>query len=152
MPSCKVRVLFLTYPHEKTTFQWSKVVSEAICPTNKRYVSNGSGTSSAWNENLRPLLNRNISPISGKYGLRNHFWPLESGFLMRKSEKKSPNFLGPLLPILKLTFLEWSRNFRKFGFKKMMGIFFYLTSLQDPCVTEDVFWGGRFLYCIPYKE
>ena len=25
-----VRALFLTFPHEKTTFQWSKVVSEAI--------------------------------------------------------------------------------------------------------------------------
>ena len=29
-----VRALFLTFPHEKTTFQWSKVVSEAIFPTN----------------------------------------------------------------------------------------------------------------------
>ena len=36
--------------------------------------------SSAQNENLRPLLNRNIPLISGKNGLRNHFWPLESGF------------------------------------------------------------------------
>ena len=26
--------LFLIFPHEKTTFQWSKVVSEAIFPTN----------------------------------------------------------------------------------------------------------------------
>ena len=45
------------------------------------------GTSNARNENLRPLFNTNIPPISGKYGLRNHFWPLESCFLMRKSEK-----------------------------------------------------------------
>ena len=30
----KVRALFLTFPHEKNTFQWSKVVSEAIFPTN----------------------------------------------------------------------------------------------------------------------
>ena len=29
--------------------------------------------------------------ISGKYGLRNHFLPLESHFLMRNSEKKGPN-------------------------------------------------------------
>ena len=52
-------------------------------------------------------------------------------------EKKinmGPNFLGTLLPILRLTFLESSCNFRKFGFKKMMGIFFDLTGLQDPCV------------------
>ena len=26
--------LFLIFPHEKMTFQWSKVVSEAIFPTN----------------------------------------------------------------------------------------------------------------------
>ena len=25
---------FLTFPHEKTTFQWSKLVSEATFPTN----------------------------------------------------------------------------------------------------------------------
>ena len=31
--------IFLTFPHEKTTFQWSKVVSEAIFPTNLGYVS-----------------------------------------------------------------------------------------------------------------
>ena len=30
----------------------------------------------------------NIPLISGNYGLRNHFWPLENRFLMRKSEKK----------------------------------------------------------------
>ena len=29
-----VRALFLTFPHEKNTLQWSKVVSEAIFPTN----------------------------------------------------------------------------------------------------------------------
>ena len=42
---------------------------------NGLFLTLGSGTSSAWNENLRPLLNRNIPLISGKYGLRNHFWP-----------------------------------------------------------------------------
>ena len=52
------------------------------------FLTLGSGTSSARNENLRPLLNRNIALISGKYGLRNHFCPLESVFLLRKSEKK----------------------------------------------------------------
>ena len=54
------------------------------------FLTLGSGTSSDQNENLRPLLNRNIPPISGKYGLRNHFLPVESGFLMRKREKKGP--------------------------------------------------------------
>ena len=28
------KVIFLPFPHEKTTFQWPKVVSEAIFPTN----------------------------------------------------------------------------------------------------------------------
>ena len=46
----------------------------------------GSDTSSARNENLRPLLNTNIPPISGKYGLRNHFWSLESRFLRALSQ------------------------------------------------------------------
>ena len=53
---------------------------------------------------------------------------------MRKSEKKGPSFWGTLLPILRLTFLELSCNFRKFGIKKNMGIFFDLTSLRDPRV------------------
>ena len=44
------------------------------------FLTLGLGTSSDRNENLRPLVNRNIPQISGKYGLRNHFWPLESGF------------------------------------------------------------------------
>ena len=32
------KVIFLTFPHEKTTFQWPKVVSEAIFPTNRGYI------------------------------------------------------------------------------------------------------------------
>ena len=83
-----------------------------------------SGTSRARNKNLRPLLNRNIPLTSGKYGLRNHFQSLESVFLMKKSENKGPNFWGPLLLILGLTFLESFFNFRKFGLKKIVGIFF----------------------------
>ena len=38
---------------------------------------------------IRLFLNKNIPLISGKYGLRNHFWPLESRFLTRKSEKNA---------------------------------------------------------------
>ena len=56
-----------------------------------RFLTLCSGTSCTCNENLRPLLNRNIPLISGKYGLRNHFWPLESRFIMGKSEKKGSN-------------------------------------------------------------
>ena len=58
---------------------------------NNLFLILGSGTSSARNENLRPLLNINIPLIRGRYGLRNHFWPLESCFLTRKSDKKGPN-------------------------------------------------------------
>ena len=58
---------------------------------NDLFLTLGSGTSSAQNENLKPLFNTNIPIISGNYGLRNHFWRLQSGFLMRKSEKKGPN-------------------------------------------------------------
>ena len=53
-------------------------------------------------------------------------WHMESGFLMRKSEKKGPYFLGPLLPILRVTFLESSCNFWQFGLKKLM-VFFFAT-------------------------
>ena len=44
--------------------EWDILVSE-----NDLFLTLGLGTSSAWNENLRPLLNTNISLISGKYGL-----------------------------------------------------------------------------------
>ena len=67
----------------------------------------------------------------------NFFWPLESGFLMRKSEKKGPNFFGPLLLILRLTFLESSYSFQKFGFKNDGCFFFDETGLQDSCVLAD---------------
>ena len=40
---------------------------------NDLFLTLGLGTSSAGNGNLRPLLNKNIPLISGKYGLRNHF-------------------------------------------------------------------------------
>ena len=52
------------------------------------FLTLGSGTSRTGNENLRPLLNRNIPLISGKYGLRNHFWPLESRFSHADTEEK----------------------------------------------------------------
>ena len=39
--------------------------------------------------------------ISGKYGLRNHFWPLKSHFRMWKSEKKGPNSKEARWPIFK---------------------------------------------------
>ena len=48
---------------------------------------------------------------------------MESVFLMRKSEEKGPNFWGFQLPILRLTYLELSRNFRKFGINKKYGYF-----------------------------
>ena len=42
------------------------------------------------------------------------------------------NFLGPLLPILRLTFLETLCNFRQFGFKKNDGYFFRLDGSSGP--------------------
>ena len=91
-----------------------------------------SGTFSSRNENLRPLLNRNIPLISGKYGLRNHFWPLKSGFLMRKSEKKGLNFLRRYGLILRLTFSELFWFFGFYEIFRIFGSFCDLTSLQDP--------------------
>ena len=62
---------------EKTLFQLKKWL----------FLTSRMDTSNARNKNLRPLFNTNIPPISGKYGLRTHFWSLESGFLMRKREE-----------------------------------------------------------------
>ena len=87
---------------------------------NGLFLTLGWGTSSARNENLRPLTNTNIPLDSGKYGLRNHFWPLESCFLMRKSEKKGPNLGKPsrgkseVFLLRKSTFSHissWENNF-----------------------------------------
>ena len=80
---------------EYKTLKKRDVISE-----NDLFLTLGLGTSNARNENLRPLLNTNIPLISGNYGLRNHFWPLESRFLMRKNEKKSIFSFGPNGPIL----------------------------------------------------
>ena len=64
------------------------------------------GTSNARNKNLRPLFNTNIPPISGKYGLRNHFWSLESGFLMRKREENDFFSKSAYFPILSFWILN----------------------------------------------
>ena len=68
-PPCICRnkfVFFVANPYLLWQFHIS--VSE-----NGPFLTLGSGTSSARNENLRPPLNTNISLISGNYGLRNHF-------------------------------------------------------------------------------
>ena len=53
---------------------------------------------------------------------------------MRESEKRAVTFEEHwwLFPILRLTFLESSSKFRKFGFKKMMGIFFRFDGSSGP--------------------
>ena len=56
--------------NELATESKEKVI---LVSENGLFLTLGSGTSSARNENLRPLLNINIPLISGKYGLRNHF-------------------------------------------------------------------------------
>ena len=114
------------------------------------FLTLGSGTFSARNKNLSPLLNRNIPLISGHYGLRNHFWLRESGFLMKKIEKKGPNFLGPLLPILRLTFFKLFRNFWKFCLKKNYAYSFSIGRVFRAHVCSSVgilkLKYGQFLY------
>ena len=60
-----------------------------------------------WEKSNKTTFQYNYTP-TGKYGIRNHIWPLESGFLMRKSEKKGHNFLGPWGQIFKFTYFESS--------------------------------------------
>ena len=107
------------------------------------------------NEILRLPLNTNIPLISGKYGLKNHFWPLESRFFVRKSEKEGPNsktsqmqmFLGYLFTSdsfdrqvdykisTQMQILE-SNSIYIFVHKKTKKlpypIFFFLMHVQDP--------------------
>ena len=75
---------------------------------------------------------KNSPLISGKYGLKNHFWPLESVFLMRKSEKKGPNSKRACCPIFKFFVVT-----REVIFPKMAPIL-------DPV---SFFWGFQ-----PYKS
>ena len=79
-------------------------------------------TSNARNKNLRPLFNTNIPPISGKYGLRNHFWSLESGFLMRKREEN--DFFSKICnnSILRFTYLKSAQNFWLFCISTFFGL------------------------------
>ena len=65
------------------------MVVVVVVSENDLFLISGLGTSNVRHKNLRPLLNTNIPLISGNYGLINHFWPLESRFLMWKNEKKS---------------------------------------------------------------
>ena len=71
--------------------------------------------------------------------LRNHLWPLESDFLMRKSEKKGLNVSGRHSPILKFTYSESSHQIRQLGWNRIFGHFFNLTCLQDPCDATGFF-------------
>ena len=81
------------FPVVKSGFWGHSEKKVLLVSENDLFLTLGLGTFSAWNENLRSLLNTNISLNNGKYGIRNHFWPLESRFFMRKSEKKGPNGL-----------------------------------------------------------
>ena len=74
--------------------------------------------------------------ISRKYGLRNHFWPLESVFLMRKNEKKGLNSKSPRCPIFKFFVVT-----REVIFPKMAPIldqvnFLWVFSLKSHCATH----------------
>ena len=72
---------FLTFPHEKTTFQWPKVVSGAIFSTNQGYVSIEkwsqifvSGTESARTENEEKAILVVKDPVNffGGFSLISH--------------------------------------------------------------------------------
>ena len=104
-------------------------------------------TSSAQNENLRPLLNRNIPLISGKYGLRNHFWPLESVFSheqkWEKVRKRGLKQWNPSCAILyvntiskqlsdRIFIKKWPRN-------KLLS---FVKRLDSPCTYSQVLWNG----------
>ena len=77
----------------------------------------------------------NIMPlISGRYGLRNHFWPLESRFLMRKNEKKSIFSKPPNLPILSF----WILNLHIIicQFQKNPPRYIFFVSVHVPATSE----------------
>ena len=63
---------------------------------------------------------------------------------MRKSEENGPYFWGFQLPILRLTYLESSRNFRKFGINKKDGYFFRLDGSSGPM------WSGTSAGLAPH--
>ena len=101
---------------------------------NDLFLTLGFGTSNARNENLRPLLNTNIPLISGNYGLRNHFWPLESRFLMRKNEKKSIFSKPPQCLILSFWIL--SLHIIICQFKKNPPWYIFCVSPHVPATSE----------------
>ena len=75
-----------------------------------------------------------------QYGLRNHFWPLESVFLMRKSEKKGINSKSPRCPIFIFFVVT-----REVIFLKMATIldpvnFLWAFSLTSHCAISDGIW------------
>ena len=95
-----IGLLFLIFPLTTETTNFSTRSQEGL------FLTFRMGTSNARNKNLRPLFNTNIPPISGKYGLRNHFWSLESGFLMRKREENDFFSKSAKLPILSFWILN----------------------------------------------
>ena len=64
----------------------------------------------------------------GNFGIRNHFWPLESRFFMRKSEKKGPNgliyiFWNPFLFIFLWTKIKKNFKIGPLGPKEKINFF-----------------------------
>ena len=116
--------------------QWGGFEEKVILVSeNDLFLTLGLGTSNARNENLRPLLNTNIPLISGDYGLRNHFWPLESRFLMRKNEKKSIFSKLPQCPILSFWIFYLHIIICQFK-KKSTVIHFFFVSLHVPATSD----------------
>ena len=64
---------------------------------------------------------------------------------MRKSEKKSPNFLGRSGPILRYS--ESSHQIRQLGWNRIFGSFFDLMSSGPMCPTHEWEWVGLWVRC-----
>ena len=80
-PSMKTLVIALPPPDQNMHQEKKKLPMVNFLDL---FLTFGSDTSSAQNKNLRPLLNRNIPLISGKYGLRNHWKVFFSWVKVRK--------------------------------------------------------------------
>merc|ERR1712208_248589 len=77
-----------------------------FCPNSDESLYLGNGTSDHQNEKTKTLCNTKYPLKPEKTHIRNHFWPLESGFSAIAAYKtyvfsKSPN--GPILTFLLVT-------------------------------------------------
>merc|ERR1712208_232246 len=72
-----------------------------FCPNSDESLYLGNGTSDHRNEKTKTLCNRKYPPKPRKTHLRNHFWPLESGFSAIATYKTYVFSKSSNVPILK---------------------------------------------------